>query len=338
MNPELLRAPFPYFGGKSTVAEEVWKRFGAVQNYIEPFFGSGAVLLSAPWPVNRAETVNDKDGFIANFWRAVSADPEQVSHYVDWPVNENDLHARHAWMTGQRDSLAVKLEGDPEWYDPKIAGWWCWGMSCWIGSGFCNGSGPWHVENGQLINKRVESTKKTGVVRGCIKMDRGTGVNRKRVMLHGSGITGKTAIKVWFHTLSERLRQVRVCCGDWKRVCNSYTVTTRGGLTGVFLDPPYSKEANRADLYTQEDKQVAHEVRSWCRERGEDNLMRIALCGYEGEGHEVLEKLGWTVFKWKAAGGYESQGSKEKETINCERERIWFSPRCITPRKQGFFF
>ena len=40
-----LRAPFPWFGGKSRVAPLVWDRFGDVPNYVEPFFGSGAVLL-----------------------------------------------------------------------------------------------------------------------------------------------------------------------------------------------------------------------------------------------------------------------------------------------------
>lgn len=41
-----LKAPFPYFGGKSKVAPLIWERFGVVSNYVEPFFGSGAVLLA----------------------------------------------------------------------------------------------------------------------------------------------------------------------------------------------------------------------------------------------------------------------------------------------------
>ena len=42
---KMLKAPFPWFGGKSRVADIVWDRFGDVANYVEPFFGSGAVLL-----------------------------------------------------------------------------------------------------------------------------------------------------------------------------------------------------------------------------------------------------------------------------------------------------
>jgi hypothetical protein len=40
VSAEMLSAPFPWFGGKSRVADLVWSRFGAdVPNYVEPFFG-----------------------------------------------------------------------------------------------------------------------------------------------------------------------------------------------------------------------------------------------------------------------------------------------------------
>src|SRR5690348_15182552 len=61
-----VKAPFPWFGGKSTVADLVWDRFGNVQNYVEPFFGSGAVLLNRAHPPG-TETVNDLDCMVANF-------------------------------------------------------------------------------------------------------------------------------------------------------------------------------------------------------------------------------------------------------------------------------
>ena len=91
-----MQAPFPYFGGKKRIAAAVWDRFGDVRNYVEPFFGSGAALLLRPQPFAGTETVNDADGMIANFWRAIAADPEAVAFHADHPVNENDLHARHS--------------------------------------------------------------------------------------------------------------------------------------------------------------------------------------------------------------------------------------------------
>src|SRR5689334_12022497 len=66
MAAQPLKAPFPYFGGKSRIADQVWARFGAIENYVEPFFGSGAILLNAPNP-GHTETVNDADGLLANF-------------------------------------------------------------------------------------------------------------------------------------------------------------------------------------------------------------------------------------------------------------------------------
>jgi len=45
---EVLRAPFPWFGGKSRCAGVVWSMLGDVPNYVEPFAGSLAVLLGRP--------------------------------------------------------------------------------------------------------------------------------------------------------------------------------------------------------------------------------------------------------------------------------------------------
>ena len=74
-----LAAPFPWFGGKSGAFEQVWEAFGIVDNYVEPFAGSAAMLLGAP-PGKRIETINDFDGMVANFWRAIAADPDAVAN------------------------------------------------------------------------------------------------------------------------------------------------------------------------------------------------------------------------------------------------------------------
>ena len=93
---EPLTAPFPYFGGKRRIADHVWTRLGAdVKNFVSPFLGGGAVELRRP-EFDCVETWNDACGYVANFWRAVAADPDAVALHADWPENENDLHARHA--------------------------------------------------------------------------------------------------------------------------------------------------------------------------------------------------------------------------------------------------
>ena len=134
--------------------------------------------------------------------------------------------------------------------------------------------------------------------------------------------------------LADRLRPVRVCCGDWSRVCGD-SVTIKHGLTGVFLDPPYSGEAGRCEaLYAREDLDVAHAVRQWAIEAGTSANMRVALCGYEGE-HSMPDS--WECVEWKARGGYGSQGDATGRE-NAGRERIWFSPACIDPEAQGRLF
>jgi site-specific DNA-adenine methylase len=128
----------------------------------------------------------------------------------------------------------------------------------------------------------------------------------------------------YFRVLSERLARVRICCGDWSRILGP-SVTTLHGLTGVFLDPPYSAEAGRDNnLYAEESGTVAHDVRAWALEHGDDPLFRIALCGYEGE-HAMPDS--WECLAWKARGGMGNQNKVANN--NKHRERIWFSPHCL---------
>lgn len=145
--PHPLKAPFPYPGGKSTIADLVWRRLGNVDNYIEPFAGSLAVLLRRPAAHfdsrYRIETANDANHYICNFWRAVARDPERVAEYADNPVIEADLHARHQWLVRSQEAeeFRQRMQVDPDYHDAKIAGWWVWGQCCWIGHGWCDKRG-----------------------------------------------------------------------------------------------------------------------------------------------------------------------------------------------------
>jgi hypothetical protein len=323
-----LKAPFPWFGGKSRVANEVWERFGDTPNYVEPFAGSLAVLLGRT-EVGKVETVNDIDGFIANFWRAVSLDAKAVARYADHPVNEVDLHARHAWLVTHRDTLVQRLMGDPDYYDVKIAGWWCWGLCCWIGSGWCSGKGPWQSVDG--VFQRVDCNAGRGVNKQLPHLgNAGRGVNKQLPHLGdaGHGIKRDTDLYAWFDSLQARLKRVRVCCGDWHRVVTS-SVTDRHGVTAVFLDPPYPTH-DRAITYTHE-SDVAYEVRDWAITNGYNPQLRIALCGYSG--HWDMPDS-WHAHSWKTAGGYGSQGKGTRGAANAHREMIWFSPHCLKNEDQ----
>jgi hypothetical protein len=101
-----LRAPFPYYGYKGKVSAEVWSRLGNPPNYVEPFFGSGAVLLQRPQPGKR-EVVNDKYGALVNFWRSVKANPALVAAHAVTIGAESELHARNAAVREALDELTA---------------------------------------------------------------------------------------------------------------------------------------------------------------------------------------------------------------------------------------
>lgn len=389
------------------MAHLVWPRFEGIDNYIEPFFGSGAILLARPLPIAGCETVNDADGLLVNFWRAVKHEPEMVAHYADQPVFESDLHGRHHWLLKQIATMTPRLEGDHTFYDCEVAGYWVWGMCCWIAAGWCSGNGPWRVTEDGLLQKPQKngagaedeeevaegdgirrklphlSGDGVGITRGLPHLGgpgrgivsptlggtaktlgqpepgiprsmpylsgAGMGVNstiggilQKLPPLAGIGQTltddlGRTrkeryqALVAWFTTLQDRLARVRVTAGDWSRIMGP-AVTTGHGVTGVFLDPPYAADTGcDKSLYRMESNDVAHQVRKWAIENGDNPLFRIALCGYEGE-HQLPDN--WKCMAWNAGKGY---AGRNEDNNNGKKERIWFSPHCLSDRQAALF-
>jgi DNA adenine methylase len=332
--PSDLKAPFPYFGGKSRVGDLVWDRLGNVNNYMEPFFGSGAVLLKRPSPP-QTETVNDIDCYLANFWRAIAGDPEGVAQWADWPVNEADLHARHWWLVQQQE-FRERMKREPHFFDIKIAGWWVWGISQWIGSGWCS-----HPEwtgragrNGQGIHRKKPhlSSSSMGIFSKRASDTHLPGLNDNASDVHA----GRTSpLMQYFEMLGARLRRVRVCCGDWTRVLGP-AVTISNAMTGIFLDPPYNlrivtSESNTDPIYNDHDNNLSAAVRQWAIENGDNPLLRIALCGYEEE-HVGHMPATWDCVWWKANGGYGNISTNQ----NRFKERIWFSPHCLRPQENLF--
>jgi DNA adenine methylase len=300
----LLLSPFPYFGGKRTVAADVWARLGSPAQYIEPFCGSAAVLLACPRPA-ALEVVCDGSGFIANFWRAVKHQPAAVAEWADYPVSHIDLGARHGWLMAQRDRIGAEMQ-DPAWPgDAKVAGWWLWGQCCWIGSGWCDWFGQIpHASNAGMGVQAI----------GQIPHASNAGMGADALLTS----CGRTAW-AWLHRIADRLERVRVVHGDWSRCLNNHF---GGDDTAVFLDPPYrSYEA----LYGKAGA-VADAVETWARE---NEHLRIALCGHRDD----YKLAGWDAVEW-SRGRLTYSGSK---TTNSEC--IWYSPACLPATlRQGRMF
>ena len=75
-----MNAILKYPGAKWSLAEWVIGHFPSHHSYLEPFFGSGAVLFRKER--SHIETVNDLDGDVVNLFECVRQDPERLARAV----------------------------------------------------------------------------------------------------------------------------------------------------------------------------------------------------------------------------------------------------------------
>lgn len=335
-----LIAPFPYAGGKSRIADLVWQYFGSPEIYIEPFFGSGAVLLARPdWPMQDlrvCELVNDKDGFVANFWRAVQHDPAGVIKAADIPINENEYHARHVNLRQRKVDLVARLEADPDYYDAALAGWWLYCLTLHIGNtGRFFDTGSWVVREGKLVQvgrrNLPPEEQRTAIDRSKPKIDTCEGIFKR-----------KWANGVWqelMYQLAERLRRVRVLCGDWHRICSVPAllrshVTRQDAIAGIFLDPPYHWQGRSCQMYEDDGNEaLTNAVIQYAIEAGKDPLARVAICGYADR---MTMPDDWTMVTGHGFFGLQSQNrDKEARQRHAKQDTVWFSPYCLKPDTQS---
>ena len=325
-----MQAPFPWYGGKRRWAEEIWARFGVPDVYVEPFAGSLAILLANPRPAQR-EIVCDKDGLICNFWRALAHDPDAVAHYADYPTIHHDLTARHAWLVRWREGAAARLEEDPDFYDPKVAGWWVWGVSLWIGGNWCPEQG---VSGKQMphIDCRLGGN---GVSQQRNKIPDGRPFIHGR--LGGQGVSAQrrniphNRLITWFQALADRLKRVVVLNRDWtSAVTPTVLSNTDTGPTAtrcILLDPPYLIDRRKSSLYFGDQSgsvnHIAEASYHWAIEHG--NEFRIAYCCHAGD---FPTPPGWDMLERRFA-----KQINHAKTTDC----VMFSPACVR-EEQGVLF
>ncbi len=97
-----MNAITKYPGGKWRIASWIINFFPEHHTYLEPFFGSGAVLFNKTR--SNIETVNDLDDNVINLFRWIRDDPAQFAHAVYWTPYARAVY-EDACTTTPKDSL-----------------------------------------------------------------------------------------------------------------------------------------------------------------------------------------------------------------------------------------
>jgi site-specific DNA-adenine methylase len=260
-----MKTPFPHFGAKHRVAEDIWKRFGNPSYYFEPFGGSLGTLLGRPEETahHRYEYVGDAECQITNFFRAAKlGNLNEMARLADWPPSQLDLEARTKWLKEQRQRLINNLKTDPNWYDLDCAAMFVWVQSVKI------------------------STNGTSIV-----LRRSAGVRRRNQDL-----------TEYFTSLARRLRHVTIHFGDWVKLANAAEKESSHSNVAILLDPPYRYSTGRQKkLYVTDSGDVATYVHRWALARAATcPRLKLALCGFAGE-HKMPNS--WEEFAWSSKLG-----------------------------------
>ena len=278
---------FPYFGGKTRIAPQVWEHLGDPELYIEPFAGSLAVLLNRP-TAPRTEIAVDLDGLLINFWRCIAGNWHDMEPHFFGIVSEIDIQAKHAALLNARPSLTDKLKADDHYYDPQLAAWWWEGISSWLGSGYGH----------RLAKQRPH-------------------IDRSLKGVWATRMTDERITEV-----ARRLGSVIILAGDWqdawKRATTDAIVNRFDRSVGVFLDPPYAGE--RASGLYAEDAHLNTEIEAWCLRQ--PRHVKVVLAGYEDE-YPGLKSAGWLLQKWTAPNGYagKTNSRRKAEVLYVKQER-----------------
>jgi DNA adenine methylase len=125
-----MKPPVSYYGGKTTIADQIVALLPDHHHYVEPFAGSLAVLLAKS--PSKMETVNDLDGELITFWRvlrdrgtdlvrAVELTPHsRAEHQAAYEPAGDDLEtARRVWVRlTQGRSGSMRRTGWRHYVDP----------------------------------------------------------------------------------------------------------------------------------------------------------------------------------------------------------------------------
>jgi len=293
-----MRQLFPYIGGKYTIAPEINRRFGAIDTRIDAFTGSSSWILASP-PVKH-EIVNDLDGYVVNYLRAVKYAPDEVARHLDFPRAELELIAYHHYTRDKLPELVARLGGDPEYYDPILAARWAYVMAYKLDPSLIK-PGGWSVRDGRLMYERGN-----GRIRGSL-------ITTPRLLAR---LVKERRVSEYVAALSERLNNVQVFWNDFEIVAGK-AKQPEFGTVGILLDPPYPRHLRDFD-YDTDSEDIWQRAARWAVANGDNPKLRIAVCGYNDAESDALFPQTWARFVWRRSGIGQHK----------DKECIWFSPHC----------
>lgn len=122
-----MKTPLTYYGGKQKLAPQIVALMPRHTAYLEPFAGGAAVLFAKPRA--ERETLNDVDGQIMRFWRALRDRPEELASAVactpygraEWEASrepaDDDVEAARRLLVNVDQSFSRSRES---WSPPSM--------------------------------------------------------------------------------------------------------------------------------------------------------------------------------------------------------------------------
>lgn len=89
-----MNSVIKYPGAKWSLAPWIIEHFPPHHSYLEPFFGSGAVLFTKER--SHIETVNDRDNDVVNLFEWIRKDPERLAEAIYWTPYARTVYEK-AW-------------------------------------------------------------------------------------------------------------------------------------------------------------------------------------------------------------------------------------------------
>ncbi|MFJ8064881.1 DNA adenine methylase [Psychrobacillus sp. NPDC096426] len=125
--PRILHYP----GSKWSMADWIISNMPEHGTYLEPYFGSGAVLFNKE--PSKVETINDIDGDVVNLFRVIRERPEELAHTIHWtPYSRKEYKDSHEIANEEIEKarrFLVRCWQSIRVKTGSISGWKCRGTS-----------------------------------------------------------------------------------------------------------------------------------------------------------------------------------------------------------------